>query len=60
MPGKRLRRDCAIESGALMADKMPAKKSPYRKDTGIPDLLLPRCAHGITSDLRDGKGFPIG
>jgi hypothetical protein len=50
----------AIESGALMADKMPAKKSPYRKDTGIPDLLLPRCAHGITSDLRDGKGFPIG
>jgi hypothetical protein len=23
------------------------KKSPYRKDTGVPELLLPRCANGI-------------
>jgi hypothetical protein len=23
-----------------------AKKSPYHKDTGIPELLLPRCANG--------------
>ena len=36
------------------------KKSPYHKDTGVPDLLLPRCAHGITSDWRDKEGFPEG
>jgi hypothetical protein len=55
MPSKR-----SGVGGTLMTTaKIPAKKSPYRKDTGIPDLLLPRCAHGITSDLRDGEGFPI-
>jgi hypothetical protein len=32
------------ESVALMtADKIPVKKSPYREDTGIPDLLC--CCH---------------
>jgi hypothetical protein len=40
--------------------KNSAKKSPYHKDTGLPDLLLPRCAHGITSDLRETEGFPVG
>jgi hypothetical protein len=34
------------------------KKSPYHEDTGIPDLLLPRCAHGITSDWHERDEFP--
>jgi hypothetical protein len=48
------------KSDTLMtADKVPAKKSPYREDTGIPDLLLPRCAHGITSDSLYRDRFPL-
>jgi hypothetical protein len=35
-----------------------AKKSPYREDTGIPELLLPRCANGVKSDWHTGRWFP--
>jgi hypothetical protein len=43
----------------MTADNFPAKKSPYHEDTGIPDLLLPRCAHGITSDSQYRDQFPV-
>ncbi|HEX7935005.1 MAG TPA: hypothetical protein VF573_18270 [Paraburkholderia sp.] len=36
----------------------PRKKSPYHKDTGIPELLLPRCANGVESDRTDALWFP--
>jgi hypothetical protein len=35
-----------------------AKKSPYHEDTGVPELLLPRCANGNKSDWRDAGWFP--
>jgi hypothetical protein len=37
------------------------KKSPYHEDTGVPELLLPRCADGIdeTGSSRGGsRSFP--
>lgn len=35
-----------------------AKKSPYHEDTGIPELLLPRCANGVESDWCRVRWFP--
>jgi hypothetical protein len=40
----------------IPAGKEAAKKSPYRKDTGVPELLLPRCANGIDETGRVAGG----
>ncbi|SIT36398.1 hypothetical protein BN2476_90060 [Paraburkholderia piptadeniae] len=43
----------------LAPQKNWTKKSPYREDTGVPELLLPRCAYGIceTGDPAGGSRF---
>ncbi|VVD28137.1 protein of unknown function [Paraburkholderia dioscoreae] len=38
--------------------KKGSKKSPYREDTGVPELLLPRCANGAKSDCHKAGWFP--
>jgi hypothetical protein len=43
---------------ARAARPLTQKKSPYRKDTGVPELLLPRCANGVESDWRGASWFP--
>jgi hypothetical protein len=46
----------ASQKSARTDISIGAKKSPYRKDTGVPELLLPRCANGKGETGTTGQG----